>query len=275
MQGFQIYIISRGRADKVHTMRSIPHDLWTSTTIVISSDDDIDKYDKYNAEAGAIIQAPKWVKNYSDKFQFVLENGRYRNCRPDLELPECPKFVIIDDDIWFSKRVGDKLLKCEDINRDMMDMWQQVYDLLDTFPLVGVHPRQMGHLAKLPYEKCGKIICIQAVNVDLFPGKFLPKVNDFPILADVFLNCYLLSKGQPNALVTTYVQDHGSCQAPGGCSLYRTPAMQRQAVEAVVERYGPHAAAVVKRPKSAKWMGDERVDLRVQWKQLYRSGGGK
>lgn len=275
MQGFQIYIISRGRANKVHTMRSIPKPLLEHTTLVISSDDDIDEYDRHNEGVGAIIKAPKWVKNYSDKFQFVLENGRYRNCRPESEFPECPKFVIIDDDIWFSKRVGDKLLKCEDIYRDMMDMWQQVYDLLDTFPLVGVHPRQMGHLAKLPYEKCGKIICIQAVNVDLFPEQFLPKVNDFPILADVFLNCYLLSRGCPNALLTSYVQDHGSCQAPGGCSLYRTPAMQRAAVEAVVERYGPHAQAVVKRPKSAKWMGDERVDLRVQWKQLYKSGGGK
>lgn len=264
-----IFIMSRNRANKVHTLNSFPACMLDQVTIVISHDDDLDLYEEHNPRCRSFLQAPGTVKNYSDKFQWLLEHGA------EMGHVYSRKFVIMDDDLWFSKRVGDKLLKCENLDIDIVDMWGQVEALLDDYALVGIHPRQMGHIQKLPFINNSKIICIQGVNLDLFPYGAIPTVNEFPILADVFLNCYLLSKGCANAILTSYVQDHGSCQAPGGCSLYRTPAMQRAAVEAVVERYGPHAQAVVKRPKSAKWMGDERVDLRVQWKQLYKSGGGK
>jgi hypothetical protein len=212
------------------------------------------------------MEAPTSVTNYSQKFQWLLDQGA----------GDSRKFIIMDDDLWFSKRVvgTQQLLKMTD-EEDFARMWAMMEDLLDDFPLVGMHPRQMGHLAKLPYVTNGKVICIQGVNLDLFPNKTAPRVDQFPILADVILNCTLLSQGYPNALLTSYVQDHGSCQAPGGCSLYRTPAMQEEAVRWVAQQFGPYAQAVIKRPKQAKWMGDERVDLRVQWKQMYKAGKAK
>lgn len=260
-----IYVMSRGRAGKVHTLNSIPTGIGVLASIVCSYGEQA-AYEDHYGRLVDVLEAPATVTNYSQKFQWLLDGGG----------GPARKFVIVDDDVWFSKRVPgtQKLLKITD-GADFVDMWEGVECLLDSFPLVGVHPRQMGHLAKLPYVKNGKIICLQGVNLDLFPGGKPPRVDQFPILADVILNCTLLSSGYPNALLTRYVQDHGSCQAPGGCSLYRTQAMQEEAVRWVAEQFGPHAKAVIKRPKVAKWMGDERVDLRVQWKQMYEAGLAK
>ena len=263
-----IYIMSRGRAGKVHTLNSIP-DVRRKNTHIVCSEEEHGAYDDYYGAMVNVTEAPSWVSNYSEKFQWLLDTGDQDGYAPR-------KFIIMDDDLWFSKRVvgTEQLLKMTD-EGDFVHMWSMMEDLLEEFPLVGMHPRQMGHLAELPYVMNGKVICIQGVNLDLFPNKTVPRVDQFPILADVILNCTLLSQGYPNALLTSYVQDHGSCQAPGGCSLYRTPAMQEEAVRWVAAQFAPHAQAVVKRPKSAKWMGDERVDLRVQWKQMYKAGLAK
>lgn len=257
-----IYIMSRGRAGKVHTLNSI-FGKYIDDTYIVCSSGEYDAYHDYYGAMVGIIEAPDTVTNYSQKFQWLLDQQQR-------------KFIIMDDDLWFSKRVvrTQQLLKMTD-EGDFVHMWSMMEDLLEEFPLVGMHPRQMGHLAELPYVNNGKVICIQGVNLDLFPNKTAPRVDQFPILADVILNCTLLSQGYPNALLTSYVQDHGSCQAPGGCSLYRTPAMQEEAVRWVAEQFGPYATAVIKRPKQAKWMGDERVDLRVQWKQMYKAGKAK
>jgi hypothetical protein len=45
--------------------------------------------------------------------------------------------------------------------------------------------------------------------------------------------------------------------------------MQRDATADIARAFAPYAEQVVKRPKTAKWLGDERYDLRVRWKDLY------
>jgi len=252
-----IYIMTRGRVGKQETLKHIPRS-WLSSTFLVCGADEAAEHTHQS------IVVPKEVTNYSQKFQWILDGNAGAN----------PRFVIMDDDLYFSRRVPGTQKLVRATGDELIPMLEQFEDLLEHTALLGIHPRQMGHLAKLPYVENGKIICVQGINQALLPSP-IPRVDQFPILADVILNCTLLSQGIGNKLLTTYTQDHGSCQAPGGCSLYRTPEMQREAVEWVAATFAPHAKAVTKRPKSAKWMGDERTDLRVQWKKMYRDGGGK
>lgn len=251
-----LLIMTRGRVGKQRTLSWIPSKWKQKTFLVVPPSEQFQ-------HGHQTISVPSSVTNYSQKFQFIID-GRAIDTN---------KLVILDDDLVFAKRVGDKLVKVTD-PEDLTPMFHQIEELLDYTALVGVHPRQMGHQAPLPYAENGKIICIQGVNRNLIEAQYgsIPRVDQFPILADVMLNCSLLSKGIGNKLVTTFVQDHGPCQAPGGCSLYRTPEMQKEAVEYIANRFAPFAKAVTKRPKSAKWMGDERTDLHVQWKRMYKAG---
>jgi len=249
----KIYIMTRGRIGKQRTLKSIPTEYLTDTYLVVPQEE-------HNKHVHKTIPVPPHIDNYSKKFQWLLDGNPHQS----------EKIVIMDDDLVFSTRNHDeKLITIKD-PEDVTIMFDLMRDLLDTTALVGVHPRQHGDKAPLPYKENGKVICIQGVNRSKIPDDI--RVDSFPILADVFLNCHLLSRGISNKLITIVCQDHGSCQAPGGCSIYRTPQMQKDAVLAVAAEFGPFAKAVTKKPKVAKWMGDERTDLIVQWKKMYAAG---
>jgi hypothetical protein len=211
---------------------------------------------------------PDYVKNYSDKMQWILMDGMHDGN---------DKAVILDDDLVFSTRYRTPkgkpgLLTAKPDDDFAMQKVKTQFDfmeeLLDDTPLVGIHPRQMGHMAPLPYKENGKIVCIQGINRRLIPRI---KINYFPILSDVFLNANLLARGLGNKIITGICVDWGTCQAPGGCSIYRTPAMQKQACEALERMYGPYITVKKKESKNG-WLGGERYDFVGQWKKLGASG---
>jgi hypothetical protein len=261
-----LYIMSRGRAGKVNTLKWIPKG-WQSRTTLLVPREEYGAYERLHGKDCIVASVPQYVKNYSQKVQWILD-GCPTSGRTDLN----DKAVILDDDLVFSKRSNpdrpDSLVTVTD-KEQLHENFIQMEMQLDRYALVGVHPRQMGQNAARPYVLNGRIICIQGINRRLI-GQV--QVDQYPILADVVLNCTLLARGQPNAILTTFFQDHGPCQAPGGCSIYRTPEMQRVAVQYLVRRFPGFVKEVERRPKVAKWMGDVRYDYTCQWKKLYAAG---
>lgn len=206
-----------------------------------------------------VIRQPPHVTNYSQKVQWLLYDA----------FPGEEKIIIMDDDLYFSKYDEDGKLRSMTEQSDHEDMFSNLISLLDRFCLVGVHPRMMANNATPPFEVNSKIVTVQGINRTLLPAGLV--VDQYPILADVVLNCTLLSMGIQTARITTHFVDWLPSQASGGCD-YRTAEMQREATLYIAERFGPFAKQVVKRPKTAKWLGDERYDLNVRWKALYEHG---
>lgn len=262
-----LFIMSRGRPNKQFTLKNLPPS-WRDRTILVVPEYEYLAYVRDNPDVMVAV-VPDTVTNYSQKFQYILDGLPYSDQFNDRRWDHNDKAVILDDDLVFSQKTAEgKLISVKDPEQNA-GLFELMEKMLEKVPLVGVHPRQMGQHAKQPFVWNGRVICIQGINRRLI-GKV--KVDDLPILADVILNCTLLSRGQPNALITTYFQDHGPCQAPGGCSIYRTPEMQRNAAEYIAKRFAPFARTVVRRPKVAKWMGDERIEFTVQWKKMYENG---
>lgn len=250
-----VYIMTKGRVGNQESVKWIPP-AWDDRFYIVCPPEEVDRHRVNHPNIG-VIDEPQPM-NYSEKFQFLLEVIK----------DDGGKGVIMDDDLWFDKRPteADGLQRITNIN-DLDLMWRTMEAQLDFMPLVGVHPRMMGHQAPWPFKDVGKIITVQGVNLNLFPSD-IPTVSYDPILADVHLNCYLLSRGYPNRLISRFVVNWKASQAPGGCD-YRTPDMQMRACMRVEEMYSPYATMVKKRPKSAKWLGDWRYDLRVQWKKMW------
>ncbi len=265
-----LYIMTRGRVGKQYTLSRLPK-AWRDKTYLICPSIECGEHQHQSIGVGA---ANRPITNYSEKFQWILDklpakllDRFFKTQYFDVN----DKAVILDDDLVFSKRNADGKLVTITDPEELSPMFEQMEKLLDDYPLVGVHPRQMGQNAKEPFVENGRIICIQGINRRLVGSV---KVDQFPILADVVLNCTLLSRGQKNAIITTFFQDHGPCQAPGGCSIYRTPEMQMGAVRYLADRFGPHVK-VVERAVKTKWLQNEqgvRYDYRAQWKNLYRAG---
>lgn len=281
-----LYIMSRGRAGKVTTLASIPG-AWLKNTWLVVNEADFGAYAKaYLGHPVGIIKAPSHITNYSQKFQWILD-GLPFTPSPTRAIGHYDtgwsagvfglvndKAVILDDDLVFSERAigvngptGSLLTIKPEHNKVLEKMFAQMEALLDEYPLVSVHPRAMGHAAPPGHVENGRIICVQGINRRLIGPV---RVDDFPILADVRLNLTLLGRGDKNAIITDFFQDHGPCQAPGGCSIYRTPEMQEACIDDLVRRWPNHVRKVIRKPKVAKWLGDERVEYVAQWKRLQR-----
>ena len=265
-----LYIMTRGRIGAQRTYDSIPWSWRDKCWLVVPKDE----HELHHTLGGdddfgkqiPTIAVPAHVDNYSKKMKWIIEDGM-----EDGE--EC--CCIIDDDLVFSRqwikpdgKIGLKTIEGAD-TEVILTLFAYMELLLEDTALVGVHPRQMGHLQKPPYNDNGKVICVQGINRRLVGD--IPYLDKFPILSDVVLNATLLARGQGNKIITTFFQDWGSCNAPGGCSLYRTPEMQAEACYWLEERFGPYIKAVEKEAKSG-WLGGKRVDFRGQWKALYKAG---
>ena len=258
-----LYIMTRGRVGKLLTPKSIPS-LWRSRTFIVCPYPEIEQHKEDWPEL-QVMCAPSTVTNYSQKFQYLM--GWIHN--------HGGKGVIMDDDLWWDRRGeaknGKSPLEKLDSIEELNAAWVEVGMNLDHVPLVGFHPRMMGHLAPVHHRDVGKMITVQGINTALFPMKGrLPKLDHDPILADVHLVCWMLAHGRPNRLLTDWVVNWGPSQAPGGCD-YRTSEMQHDACLRIADMYGPYAKAVTKTPKTVKWLGDSRTDLRVQWKSLFKA----
>lgn len=264
-----LYIMTRGRIGAQRTYNSIPYSWRDKCFLVVPQEEHGEHYtlggDDDFGKKIPTIAVPAHVDNYSKKMKWIVEDGMQ-----DGE-EVC---VILDDDLVFSRQIpkGDKIglqtIQGPDTER-LLTLWGFMEILLEDTALVGVHPRQMGHTKKPPYVENGKIICIQGINRRLVGD--IPDLDKFPILSDVILNATLLERGMGNKIITTFFHDWGSCNAPGGCSLYRTPEMQAEACYWLEERFGPYIKAVEKEGKDG-WLGGKRVDFRGQWKQLYKAG---
>lgn len=251
-----IYILTRGRLNAQHTWNNLDPILREHTWLVCPHGEESEVL---KAEHN-IWPVPPEIDNYNKKFQWVIDNTE-----PD------EKFVIMDDDLHFSRRIPgtQKLEKLKSVE-ETVTMITQLSELMDGYALGSIHPRQMGHTQELPCVYNTKILRVQAINKAKFPPD-VDRVDNLPILADIMLACNLLQLGYPNIVLTSYTQDHKGGQSPGGCSLYRTAEMQAACAHWVAARYGPdHVKVEIKRPKTATWLGKERVDLRMQWKRMYK-----
>jgi hypothetical protein len=256
-----LYIMTRGRIGAQRTWQSIPASWRDRATLVVPMDE-------FNMHGDIpTFAVPRNIDNYSKKMEFIVNDGM-----SDGE----QKAVILDDDLIFSRRIthpdgrpGLKTLEGQEIQVLMPELFSYIEYLLDDTALVGVHPRQFGHTQELPFKRNGKVICVQAINRSLVGA--IPDLSKYPILADVVLNATLLSRGIGNKIVTSFCQDWGPSQAPGGCALYRTPEMQADACRWLEERFGPYIKVKEKEAKNG-WLGGKRVDFVGQWQKLYEAG---
>lgn len=260
----KIAIMTRGRVAKQETLKYIPKK-WQEHTALITPQSE-DHWPNIRDTDVQQHMVPDDINSYSLKMQYILDGNIW---------PEDNKILIMDDDLYFNRYKNGKLCVIKD-KEELNPMFDLLDEMMEEVALVGVHPRMMAQAHKGSdklFEWNSKIVTIQGVNRALIKRGMggIPRITSHPILADVFLNCALLSRGIANARITNFFVDWLPSQASGGCD-YRTAEMQREACESVARLYAPYAETVVKEPKTAKWLGGSRTDLKIRWKDLYQAG---
>lgn len=256
----KIAIMTRGRVGRVYTYDWIP-EKYRADTYIVCPYFEMEGH-KEHCPGVNVISEGEIALNYSQKFHNIV-NGVY----PELG----SRIIIMDDDLKFSMRLNGSNKLVTASMTAMENAFHVLGVMMETYPLCGLHPRALGNNAPPGISEIVRVNALQAINRDLI-GEV--KLDYWPVLADIVLGLTLLTRGQKTAVFNNVLwdQQRGS-NAEGGCSLYRTPLVQAEAVVGLAAMF-PAFVSVVRKRVKAGWFGKDmpRVDFVIYWKRAYRHG---
>jgi 3',5'-cyclic AMP phosphodiesterase CpdA len=197
--------------------------------------------------------------------------------------------VVASDDLRFSYRPDPavpKLEKCGDV-RPMLDGIRGA--AADGYFHGGVGMRQGNNTKDVSGPRAKGTVDRGHLFVDC------ERVNDFhwlvpaavrglgarwdalPVMEDFHFTLTLLTRGYPNRVMHDYVWNQEGSGSVGGCSLYRTAAVQAAGARGLVAAFPRFVKLVTKVSKdtSPAWRDfKERLDVIVYWWKAYQSYKG-
>lgn len=259
----KLYIPTFGRSDRQVTYDGLPPALQRHTKLVVQRSE-AKLYDGY-----PIIVLPPSITTIAPTRQWIITSGHTAFGGGD------PLLVMLDDDLRWSKRRTDdyaKFLACD--AKDTVAMFKLLEGLLKRYTHASIHPREGAHARatlQVPVLENVRLTRVLGYNMDrLKLVKPAVKFNRLPLQEDFDVTLQLLRAGHANAVINTYVHNQDGSNARGGCSTFRTPAMQAESSEALAALHDPFVK-VVTRTRLKAWGGLPRTDVFVRWKQAYKS----
>ena len=248
-----IYIPTRGRADQQVTLSYFPEELRQEVTLVVDHDE-ADQYTKYDCKT---MVCPESVHDIATKRKYIHENATTN------------KIVMLDDDLRFyiRKKHNDWHLRYLE-GEEYPAMFGLIDKWLDDYAHVGVSAREGNNRVEHLSVENTRYMRVLAYNLDHFDGVEVGRVK---VMEDFDINLQLLKKGLPSKVSYYYAQGQGSSNAAGGCSEWRTLDVQSEGAERLKELH-PDVVSVVEKETKTAWGGAIRKDVKVQWKQAYKTG---
>jgi hypothetical protein len=264
---FHIYIPTMKRYKKSLTSDFFPKELKSLTTLVVQKNER-KKYKKFGLD---LMVVPEEITGISKVRQYIIENSVTEKC------------FMLDDDLKFAKRVEAEnkeqvtkySLKVFSEKEEWFNMFNIVSKKLNKFPMVALLSREgANHYFDSDFSfnvRCLRFLCYRK-SVLL---KNNIRFDVMPVMEDFFVAIKLLSKGYAVCSVNLYTQGQmiGS-NAPGGCSLYRTQALQNKVSAKMTLKFFPNVRLRRKILKSG-WKGEFKktmFDVRIQWKNIFKDG---
>lgn len=182
--------------------------------------------------------------------------------------------VMLDDDIYFSKRVHpDAAVPLERVT-DLKPLFQWISDQLDNgYAHGGISARQGNNHIPRPW-----VDCIRVNNAHFFDALMFNRediqFDALPLMEDFFVTLSLLLRGYPNRVAYHYCWSQRGSGTKGGCSLYRTAALQAEAAEKLHSIFPDYVKVVEKTAASggSVFAGVARKDVNIQWLKAWADG---
>ncbi len=255
-----IMIPTRGRVSEQVTLNILPPSLKRNVVLLV----DYEEFDDYSFEYDGICQVecvPKGISGIAAVRQYGIEI-----CKTSF-------LFLLDDDMMFYKRQPNSISLKYSTDEEVEEMFGILIDTMgfDEFTMVGLSARQGNNHNTDDYADVTRQMNFHGVNIKKFKEHGLrfdgsEVMEDFNLLLDMF------TQGIPNRVFYKYCWGQKSSGADGGCSLYRTPELQRKCALALKDKY-PDFVTVVEKTSKSGWKGLEtRTDVRMQWKKAFKYG---
>jgi len=182
--------------------------------------------------------------------------------------------LMMDDDMDFCYRPDMSSPSLETIKD--LERFEAMFQLLEQwleegFVHVGLAARQGSNNTFEAYKDATRMMNCYAYNVHALRVLNI-ELGRVPVMEDFDLTLQLLRKGYPNRVSYQYVWNQRGSGAEGGCSSYRTPALQAEAAQKLKDLH-PGFVTVVTKSAGTVWEGmDVREDVTIQWQKAYEEG---
>jgi hypothetical protein len=258
----KIYIPSIGRAESQRTLAQIPM-RWREHTTIVTSYAELDHY-RRNVDV-KVIASPAQGRMSAIR-QWMLEN-----------LEE--HILMLDDDInAFCRRVPDWeyqknakfLVPSARPPQEVEELFDQIEAFMEAgWPSVGISARQGNNQIKnRHYRIATRMSSAYAINTETLKQLGI-RFDRVQVMQDFDMVLQLLSQGLPNLVICDWAWNQTPPGGPGGCTTYRTPAMQEEGARRLAELWPGIVEVVIKDGTNKTWWAN-RVDVRIAWRKLYQ-----
>lgn len=246
-----IFIPSTRRAQLMRTWGHLPTKWRKKAVVVVPTEQKAE----YSSQGWHVVGCPG--KGIGPTRQWVIDHSR------------SPVLMLDDDLEFFERRVDDptKLIKAD--HNSVERMLDKVEELTKRYAHGGITTREGANR-----DTSHIIYNTRNLRALFYDPKVLRKHNirfdRVPVMEDFDVALQLLRHGYESAKLNTWAQDQPGSNTEGGCSTYRTLALQAKAAHKLADLHYGFVTVVEKEPlKSGGWNGQPRTDVRVAWKKAY------
>jgi hypothetical protein len=245
-----------GRVGQQVTLKGIPEAIRRLVVLVV-----------YEREAESfpgcnVMVVPSHVRGIAAKREYIMQVHDVAKFGPHI--------VMLDDDLRFFVRMFSDPTKFQKAtDEDVIAMFNQIGTQLLEFAHVGVLGREGGNRVNEEFIYNTRMMRVLAYDVNVFRKESI----DFERggnMCDFDVTLQLLRKGYKNCVLADWVQDQGTSNAPGGCSLTRSSDVQEADARRLQANFPRFVKLVTKTTKTA-WGGQDRTDVVVQWKRAFNA----
>lgn len=249
----RILIHTYGRAHKQITWRYLPKSIQNKTTLVIQ-----DREKHLYPDYPTLVLPPEYTRLAPTR-QWLVDNLQAKS------------MCIIDDDLSFAVRSSNDRKKfIQPSNEDVENMFSQLQACIEYgYALAGISAREGANYLTDTFLWNTRQMRIHAINLDIFRKENI-RFDEIEVMEDFHITLQCLRKGYSNIVCNEWVTNQAGSNAEGGCAHYRTAEVQMIAVHKLAALH-PNFVSVVKKKTKVSWGGKERYDVRIQWKQAFKS----
>lgn len=251
-----IIIPTYGRAtwEQQHTARALVKEGITPTLVIQERESEC--YTQLGFLDCNVLFLPPQIQTVSPTRDYMVH-----------EMQGDDKVVFLDDDLHFAARRADDTTKFRQMrDGELRVMLAAVENQLDHQPMVGVGAREGGNR-----NIESRLFNTRIMRVMGFRRSYLKKHHIYfsalEVMEDFHVALQILRSGSDICVVNDWVSNQaGGSGAPGGCSSYRTPALQSACARKLAALH-PGLVRVVQKATKGAWGGGVRDDVIVQWKK--------
>ena len=254
-----LIIPTAGRWQKQTTLEALLYAGLTPTLVV--QDKEVDKsLEHWRGVPAKLAPLPSHITTIAPTREWILHN-----------VGSDSTFCMLDDDLVFYRRRTDDPTKLTDILPEELEkaFWEMENMLRVEAPHIGFAAREGANRNIEPWLWNTRIMRVLGYNRDTLRRENI-HFDRLPVMEDFDVALQLLEKGYANCVLNRYAHNQAGSGAAGGCSTFRTPAMQAMAAHELA-RLHPGFVKVVEKTTKGAWGGGTRTDVNIQWKKAYAS----